>query len=119
MTYTILPLTDDPRQVFSISVSPDGVPLQARVEVRYLPAPDFWTISIWDESSGDLLINQIPLICSYDQINDLLYPFRHKREGRGLGSLFCLKAEDSPTTPDPSKDNLLQFQILWGDTYTD
>ena len=26
MTYTILSLTDDPRQVFSLSVSPDGIP---------------------------------------------------------------------------------------------
>ena len=38
-------------------------------------------ISILDDSSGELLINQIPLICSYGEVNDLLQPFRHIREG--------------------------------------
>ena len=79
--YYILPLTEDPRQVFTLDLTIDGDPFHARVEIRYLPAPDCWVISVWDNSSGELLINQIPLICSYGQVNDLLLPFRHLRDG--------------------------------------
>ncbi len=116
--YYILPLTEDPRQVFTLDLTIDGVAFHARVEIRYLPAADSWVLSIWDNSSGALLINQIPLICSYGEINDLLQPFRHLRNGLGLGSLFVIRDTDNPATPDPAQGNLTQFRILFGDTYT-
>ena len=115
--YYILPLTEDPRQIFTLDLTIDGDSFHARVEIRYLPAPDNWVISIWDDSTGELLINQIPLICSYGEVNDLLRPFRHLREGRGMGSLFVIRDTDEPSTPDPSKGNLTEFSVLWGDTY--
>ena len=117
MTYAILPITEDARQVFTVDLAPDGVPIHARIEIRYLSAADVWVLSIWDHSCGEMLVNQIPLICSYGKINDLLLPFRHLREGRGMGSLCCLRNTDSPSTPDPAKENLVEFQILWGDTF--
>ncbi len=117
MTYTILPLSAAHRQVFTLDIAPDGVPLHARAEIRYLPAPDLWVLSLWDNASGELLVSQIPLICSYEVINDLLAPFRHLRSGKGLGSLFVLKAAENPVSPDPSASGLSDFQILWGDTF--
>ena len=117
MQYTILPLTQDERQCFTLTVSLNGVSFYARVEVRYLPAPDCWVLSIWDQSTGDLLVNMIPLICSYEQINDLLAPFGFLRSGQGLGSLFVLRNVDHPSTSDPAGRNLSEFQILWGDRY--
>ena len=117
MTYVVLPMTENMRQSFTVDLAPDDIPLHARVEIRYLPAPDCWVLSLWDHSSGEILVNQIPLICSYGQINDLLQPFRHLRDGRGLGSLFVLRDTDEPETPNPAKDTLTQFQLLWGDTY--
>ena len=75
--------------------------------------------SIWDNASGTLLVNMIPLICSYGSVNDLLLPFRHLREGKGLGSLFCMRNTDEPKTPDPGEGNLTEFQVWWGDTFDD
>ena len=115
--YYILPLTEDPRQVFTLDLTIDGDPFHARVEIRYLPAPECWVISIWDNSSGELLINQIPLICSYGQVNDLFLPFRYLRDGHGMGSLFVIRDTDEPSTTDPSEGNLTEFSILWGDVY--
>ena len=115
--YFILPLTEDPRQVFTLDMTIDGEPFHARAEIRYLPAPDCWVISIWDNSSGELLINQIPLVCSYGEVNDLLGPFRHLREGQGLGSLFVIRDTDEPSTTDPARENLMEFSALWGDMY--
>ena len=113
----LLPLSEDPRQVFTLDVTLGGEPFHARAEIRYLPAPDCWVISVWDNSSGELLVNQIPLICSYGEVNDLFLPFRHLRGGQGMGSLFVLRDVDEPSTPDPAEENLTAFQIIFGDTY--
>ena len=117
MTYAILPLTEDPWQVFTLDLSIDGEAFHAQMEIRYLTAPDQWVLSIWDHSSGEILVNQIPIVCSYGALNDLLFPFRHLRGGQGVGSLFCLRNTDAPSTPDPAKGNLTEFQVLWGDTW--
>ena len=117
MTEYFLPLTNDPRQVMTLDLTIDGEGFHARIEVRYLPAPGCWVISVWDEAAGDLLINQIPLICSYGFVNDLAAPFRHLRDGKGIGSLFVIRAVDDPSTIDPGEDNLTEFKVLFGDTY--
>ena len=113
----ILPLTNDSRQVMTMDLSIDGEGFRARIEVRYLPAPDVWVISVWDDSTGELLINQVPLVCSYGFVNDLARPFRHLREGKGIGSLFVIRAVDEPTTTDPGEGNLTEFKVLFGDRW--
>lgn len=115
--YSLLPITNAPRQVFTLDLRIDGTAFHARVEIRYLTAPNIWVLSVWDNSSGELLVNQIPLICSYGQVNDLFRPFRHLRQGQGMGSLFVLRNTDEPKTQDPAKGNLTEFRILFGDTY--
>ena len=112
----ILPLTLDPWQVMTLDVVIDGEEFYAQVEIRYLPAPDRWVVSIWDHSSSELLVNMIPLVCSYGEVNDLLVPFCFLRGGKGLGSLICLRGTDEPSTQDPTRTNLNEFQLLWGDS---
>ena len=116
LSYTELPRTNDPRQVFTVDVMIDGAPVHARVELRYLSAPDRWVISIWDNASSVLLINQVPLVCSYGELNDLLLPFRCLRDGAGLGSLFVLRNADCPLPENPARGSLMDFVLLWGDT---
>ena len=115
--YYILPLTEDARQVFTLDMSIDGVGFHAKIEIRYLAAPDRWVISVWDNSSGELLVNQIPMVCSYGEVNDLFRPFRHLREGLGMGTLIVLRAVDEPRTENPSAGNLTEFTVVIGDIY--
>ena len=110
-----LPLISSPRQVMTLNVTLDGEPLQAQVEIRYLPAPDQWFFSLRDHATGELLVNMIPLICSRGEVNDLLLPFRHLREGKGVGSLICLRAGEETESPDPGKENLKEFNLIWTD----
>ena len=117
MSGYLLSLTLDPWQVMTLDVVIDGEKFHAQIEVRYLPAPDQWVVSIWDHSSGELLVNMISLICSYGEVNDLLLPFRCLRGGKGLGSLICLRGTDEPSTQDPTGTNLNEFQLIWTDTY--
>ncbi len=114
----VLPLTLDPWQVMTLDLKIDGEEFHSQVELRYLPAAEQWFVSIWDHSSSELLVNMIPLICSYGQVNDLLLPYRHLRDGKGLGTLVCLRGTEEPTSVDPSEKNLTDFIVAWGDTYT-
>ena len=111
----LLPITSSPRQVMTLNVILDGEPLQAQVEIRYLPAPDQWFFSLRDHATGELLVNMIPLICSRGEVNDLLLPFRHLREGKGVGSLICLRAGEETAQPDPAWESLREFELIWSD----
>ena len=108
-----LPLTSATRQVMTFGAEIGGEPFQAQIEIRYLPAADQWFFSLWDHAAGELLVNMIPLICSRGEINDLLLPFRHLRNGKGVGSLICLRGSGEPSTPDPAKGTITDFCLLW------
>ena len=111
----LLPITPSPRQVMTLNVTLDGQPMQAQVEIRYLPAPDQWFFSLRDHATGEMLVNMIPLICSRGEVNDLLLPFRHLRQGKGVGSLICLRAGEETAKPDPAWESLREFELIWSD----
>lgn len=113
----LIPVTSDPWQVMYLSAAPDGHAFSAKVEVRYLPGPDRWFLTVSDAATGEMYVNQIPLVCSYTYLNDLFYPFRHLFKGAGIGSFFVVEAVDRPSTPDPAEGNLEEFQLLWTDKY--
>ncbi len=115
LSYFVLPLTDDPYQVFTTDVAPDGTPLHARIEIRHLRAVNRWVVSIFDHAAAILLVNQIPLVASGGFPLDLLYPFRHLRGGKGIGSRFLLRGGDT-AAGDPGRDNLKQYTLLYGST---
>ena len=114
LSYSVLPLTNDPYQVFTTDVAPDGTPLHARIEIRYLAAAGRWVISIFDHAAATLLANQVPLAVSAGFPLDLLYPFRHLRGGKGIGSMFLLRGGDTGAR-DPGKGNLGEYTLLYGD----
>ena len=117
MDYLILPTIPAPYQVMYLPVSPNGHAFQARVDLRYRAAPGRWFLSISDAVSGAVYVNQIPVVCSLEKLNDLLLPFRWHFQGDGIGSLFCVKAVDRPRSADPGPDNLNEFYLLWGDRW--
>ena len=65
LQYTVLPLTNDPYQVFTLDTTIDGEPFRARFEVRYLSAPEAWAISLWDHATEEQLAGPIPLVAFF------------------------------------------------------
>ncbi len=118
MDFIEIPTTSSAhRQIMYLPVSPNGKAFPAQLELRYLRAPDRWFLSVSDAATGELYVNHIPLVCSYVVLNDLFFPFRYLFRGSGLGSFFCLKGVDTPTTSDPASGTLSQFRLFWGDTF--
>ena len=105
--------------MMTLDLSIGGEPFHAQAELRYLPAANQWFFSLWDHAAGELLVNMIPLICSRGEMNDLLRPFRHLRNGKGAGSLLCLRGTEEPSTRDPAGENLAEFRLLFLDEIPD
>ena len=119
MEYVIFQTTEDPYQVFYLPASPDGHAFSAKVELRFLPGTGCWVVSIADAITGQVYVPHVPVRCSYGEINDLLFPFRFLFQGSGIGSMFCLRKTERPSSADPERENLGEFQILWGDQFHD
>jgi len=112
----LLPYTSDPYQIHLFPVSPNGHAFQCKFSLRYLPAPDIWIFSIGNALTGEEYVRQIPLICSYGALTDLLAPFQYLFSGDGLGCLYCFTKAEEADTVNPSENNLSQFHILWTDS---
>ena len=82
-------------------------------ELRYLFRTDKWYVSLFDAQTGAPLCTYIPLVSSTIQLNNLLEPFSYKN----LGWLACIPIVDEPSTENPSKNNLSEFAIVWGDSF--
>ena len=112
MTSFLLPtFPDSLNQIQSLQVPLSSGTRSLRVQLRFHEAPALWFLSIWDSVSGDLLVNSIPVRVSVDAINDLLKPFRY----HGLGSLCCFVRGEGSSVPDPGKDKLMDYDLIWSE----
>ena len=112
MTPVQIPL--DPtllNQTHIITLSPDNTPIRLLLTLRYHESPQKWFLSLSDPSTSALLVNSVPLISSNLAINDFLTPFRHLVPG----SLFLIPHTKNPSSPDPGKTNLSEFDLVWMD----
>ena len=119
MEYVIFQTADEPYQVFYLPAAPDGHAFSAKVELRFLPGAGCWVVSIADAITGQVYVPFVPVRCSYGEINDLLFPFRFLFQGKGIGSMFCLRNTERLSSVDPERENLREFLILWGDRYNE
>ena len=85
---------------------------RVQLELRYAEKTDRWSMSLKDLQTEEVYFANVPMIASYKgAINNLWTPFGH----RGIGEFYCLPKSDEPSTENPSKDNLNEFYLIWGD----
>ena len=82
------------------------------LDLIYMEEIDRWVMSLFDLQTNEVYFRSVPLVASYNVINDLWKPFAYK----GIGVFYCIPKTDSPSTENPSKDNLSEFYMIWGDT---
>lgn len=112
MEWVQLPLTNDPAQVKTFTIDPDGVTRAFRVDVRWRDHVGKWTMSISNAQSGDSILSELPLTGSAPGcLNDILGQYGHLR----IGSIFLLPNAADDYYTDPGKENLTGFALVWGD----
>ena len=112
--YLELPVTAAPEQELSVAATPGGLPLQARITLRWQRGAERWLFSLRDDAAGTELARRLPLLCGDGAPEDLLAPFRHLRGGRGLGCLYCVP-RSGRSGAQPAEGTLPDFRLLWGD----
>jgi hypothetical protein len=107
----IIPLTASPNQSFAITLQVDGSPLTLNLVIKWSEMAGYWIMSISD-SSGDLLLDSIPLITGWYPAANILAQYGYLR----IGSAFILNLGNSNSDYPGKPDLGTAFALLWDDT---
>jgi len=108
----IIPLTSAPYQSLTTTIPVDGKNIKLKLGISYNSVADYWTMSITDPSTDNLILDNIPLITGSYPAGDLLGQFKYL----GLGSATIVNVGNS-LMDNPDSTNLgTDFLLVWGDT---
>lgn len=111
MQYQVIPLTSNPNQSLSVSLTVDGKPLQLILEVRYVEVAGYWILTIRD-SSGNLIIDSVPMVCGTYPAANLLEQQRYL----AIGSWYIVNVGNSSLDFPDATCLGSDFQLWVGDT---
>ena len=105
----------DLNQSNEIVIPVDGSQRRVYVELRYLEATGKWYLTMEDVETGESYFRYVPVVASYTSLNDLVSPFSYK----DIGQILCVPVVNSPSSVNPTKNNLNEFAIVWGDNFAE
>lgn len=109
---TITPIEDSSYQAITMDFQIGDKTKRVSLELRYLEKVDAWFMSLFDLQTEEAYFRNVPLLASYgDEWNNLWKPFAYKN----IGVFACVPKTDTPSTENPSKNNLNEFWLIWGD----
>lgn len=111
MAEQIIPLTPSPNQSFTVQLQVDGNPLTLQLVIRWSAMAGYWVMTILD-SSGDLLLDSIPLITGWYPAANLLAQYEYL----AIGSAYILNDGNSSSDYPGQSDLGSAFSLLWSDT---
>ena len=111
MERLVEPIEDSLYQGLNMDLQIGNETKRVSLELLYMEIIDTWVMSLFDLQTKEAYFRSVPLLASYGKINNLWEPFSHK----GIGIFYCVPKTDTPSTENPSKDNLSEFYLIWGD----
>ncbi len=109
MAYCKIPLTCQPfsTQTFKLTLAGGERNINVKLTLRYHDLYDTWTAAVTDNSTGELLIDMLPLVCGIDLLGQYKY--------LELGEAYIIAATDT-TLMMPDNTTLgSTFILVWGD----
>ncbi len=100
-------------QIMTFVVEGSSGSKRVRLELRYLAAPEKWYISRYEAQTGNPICLYVPVVASYNELNDLLEPYAYKN----IGSMVCVPLVDQPSSPDPTLNNWEEFALCWSENF--
>lgn len=112
MAYQIIPLTTDPNQTFTCTLTIDGRNRRLSFFLSYNELAGYWTMDITDKEAGKTLLASVPLVPGeYPSANIL-----QQHSYLGIGSAYVLSSGVA-ATEYPSNLNLgSEWVLVWSDT---
>ena len=109
----IIPL-QSVNQTLNMTLNIDDTTLDIDLEIRWNDAARYWGMKISDPTSGDVLIDAIPLLRGDYFASNILEQYAYLN----IGAAYLMKVGNVPYD-NPTKDNLgIDFLLLWRDTPT-
>lgn len=108
----INPIEDSLNQSITMNLVIGNSAKRVMFDLIYKDATDRWYMTLTDVQTKECYFSMVPIVSSRDGfMNDLWSPFAYK----GIGKLWCLPKGDYTSTENPSKNNLNEFALIWGD----
>jgi hypothetical protein len=112
MSAQIIPLDNKPNQSFQVSLDIDGHSLTLDVTLRYNAMGAYWIMSIANATTGELILDSIPLITGDFPAANILGQFSHLN----IGSAYVLNVSNSILNYPDNQSLGSDFVLCWDDT---
>ena len=109
MSSQVIPLTNDPNQVFSVQLTVNGSLLTLNLALSYSTMAGYWQLAVADVN-GQPLIASVPLLTGLYPAANLLAQYQYMQ----IGSAYLLNTSGA-ATDYPSATNLNTYTLVWGD----
>jgi hypothetical protein len=107
-----IPLDVLHNQTFQTVLAIDGVNRTFEFFIRWNEMAGYWVMRITDPSSGEILIDSIPLVTGQIPAHNLLGQYSYMK----IGSAYLINTGANPLE-DPTEEDLgINFTLVWGDT---
>jgi len=93
MSYSIIPVTSNPNQIFNISIPIDEKNLKLKFLISYNRIAEYWSMTIFDYRVNEIVLTGIPLLTGQNLLAQYAY--------LNLGSAYLVNLTGNlPDTPD-------------------
>ena len=110
MSYCIIPVNNTPNSIQTFKLTLDGGKrnINIKLKLRYNDLLSDWTAAIFNNSTGELLIDNMPLVCGVDLLGQYQY--------LGLGHAFIMPTTETTLMMPDNKTLGSTFILCWGDS---
>lgn len=98
-------------QEITLRLCPDDRSVIIRMRLEWREYVSKWFCTLWDATTGECLVSNLPIIGSQRYINDLLGQFGYKR----IGTFSCVPLTNEMQGKNPDFETMRLFELLWGD----
>lgn len=107
----LIPLDNSPNQTFQATLGVNGKNITLGFGLSFNEIAGYWVMKISDPTTGEYLLDDIPLIIDGSLGANLLAQYEYLE----IGEAYLVRTSPSPGDY-PDADNLGKaFQLIWGD----
>ena len=106
-----IPLTNSPNQKFTTTVPVNEGNIDFDIELRYNEIAEYWTMTLIDTQSRQIIFSQLPLLSSFFEYANIAHQFQYKN----IGSIYIVPMQMTKACRPNNIDIGKKYILIWGD----